>query len=128
MASFLPTCPLLFLNWSVFEGWKGLVRTVLAKKSGFLPIYFSKVGRRKPLRHKGLRVFCPLSHFFFTLKREKKVKKINKVENKSGLLARAIFGTQNSGKFLRPFSEAVSDTRFVVDGKIAPFQADCGVV
>jgi hypothetical protein len=50
------------------------------------------------------------------------------VENKSGLLARAIFGTQNSGKFLRPFSEAVSDTRFVVDGKIAPFQADCGVV
>ena len=27
------------------------------------------------MRHKDLRVFCPLSHFFFTLKCKKKIKK-----------------------------------------------------
>lgn len=42
MVSFLPTCPLLFWNWSVFEGWKGLVRTFWPKKVGFCPFIFQK--------------------------------------------------------------------------------------
>ena len=84
LATFLPTCPLLFLNWSVFEGLKRACTDVLVKKSGFLPIYFSKVGRRKPLRHKALRVFCPLSHFFFTLKCEKNKEKYIKWKIKVG--------------------------------------------
>ena len=94
----------------------------------FCPFIFEKwaAGNRCDTRLCGFSAHFPT--FSLHLNAKKKVKKINKVENKSGLLARAIFGTQNSGKFLRPFSEAVSDTRFVVDGKIAPFQADCGVV
>jgi hypothetical protein len=41
------------------------VRTFLARKSGFLPGFISKVASPKPLGRKALRVFCPLSHFFF---------------------------------------------------------------
>lgn len=41
----------------------------------FCPLLFSKVARLKPLRPKGLRVFWPLSHFFSSLKCEKKILK-----------------------------------------------------
>nr|DAD85780.1 MAG TPA: hypothetical protein [Siphoviridae sp. ctb1k4] len=49
-----------------------LVRTVLPRKSGFLPGFISKVGSRKPLGRKALRVFCPLSHFFLLFNAKKK--------------------------------------------------------
>jgi hypothetical protein len=44
-------------------------------KLAICPLLFSKVARLKPLRPKGLRVFWPVSHFFSSLKCEKKILK-----------------------------------------------------
>ena len=49
---------------------------------------FLKSGQPETVAAQGFAGFLPTFPLFFTLKREKKVKKINKVENKSGLLAR----------------------------------------
>ena len=54
----------------------GVLLATFSLKTGhlptFCPLLFSKVARLKPLRPKGLRVFWPLSHFFSSLKCEKK--------------------------------------------------------
>ena len=50
----LPTFVLKLTNFCV----------IFCEKYGFLPTFISKPGRLKALCHKGLRVFCPLSHFF----------------------------------------------------------------
>ena len=69
----LPTFDLeLARNLQKFTRKKGRKWRKTGHLPTFCPLLFSKVARLKPLRPKGLRVFWPLSHFFSSLKCEKK--------------------------------------------------------
>lgn len=46
------------------------------KKVGICPVLKSKVGTRIRVNHAGLRVFCPLSHFFLLFNMIKSIKNI----------------------------------------------------
>ena len=73
LATFLPTCPLLFWNWSVFESWKGLVRTFWPKKAGFCPFIFQKWagGNRCGTRVCGLSAHFPTFSLHLNAKKNK---------------------------------------------------------
>jgi len=44
-----------------------LKKLLWPKKLGFCPVFFQKWAALEPSIHAGLRVFCPLAHFFFLI-------------------------------------------------------------
>ena len=78
----------------------------------FCPLPKRETGLKKPSIYAGLRVFCPLSHFFLLINMNKKIIKIYKVAKKSGLLTKAIFlaiggDVLTKAQWCRKFSEKV---------------------
>lgn len=69
--------------WGSFGTLLGLVQMIFADFglfsahfAHFLPTFKNGFGQRKPSKIKGLRTFCPLSHFFSLLNAKKKINKI----------------------------------------------------
>jgi len=100
-------------------GFAHFLRATSQMESQFLPTFVvfcplpkRETGLKKPSIYAGLRVFCPLSHFFLLINMNKKIIKIYKVAKKSGLLTKAIFlaiggDILTKAQWCRKFSEKV---------------------
>lgn len=79
MVKFLPTFMKMKTGLPTFyeKIWRvyGRKNAFWPKKVGFCPVLKTKVGTEKPSKIKGLRAFCPLSHFFSLLIVIKSLKK-----------------------------------------------------